>query len=101
VSQAKHSVAMTATVHESARRHLLRADGQEDLTFALWRPSRGRTRMTALIETLILPRDGDRTVHGNVSFHAAYLQRAMTEAAKAGAGLASLHSHPLGRHGKT
>ncbi|MCP3478033.1 ThiF family adenylyltransferase (plasmid) [Bradyrhizobium sp. CCGUVB1N3] len=97
MSQATHSVAMTTTVHESARRHLLRADGQEDLTFALWRPSRGCTRMTALIETLILPREGDRTVHGNVSFHATYLQRAMTEAAKAGAGLALLHSHPLGR----
>jgi hypothetical protein len=97
VSRAARSIALTGSVDESARKHLLRADRQEDLTFAIWRPSTGQTRKTALIERLILPREGERTVHGNVSFHPAYLERALSEAAAAGAGLALLHSHPHGR----
>jgi hypothetical protein len=96
VSRAAYSVALAGQLDESARKHLLRADHQEDLTFAIWRPSTGQTRKTALIERLILPGDGDRTVHGNVSFHPAYLERALSEAAAAGAGLALLHSHPGG-----
>lgn len=91
------SVAMTGAVDAAAAAHLLRADGQEDLCFALWYPSRGASRTTALIERLILPRDGERNVHGNVSFEPAFLERALGEAAAAGAGLALMHSHPLGR----
>ena len=45
-----HSVAMPDGVNAEARKHLLRADGQEDLTFALWRPSAGETRFSGLIE---------------------------------------------------
>lgn len=80
-----------------AQGHLLRADGQEDLCFALWNPSRGRRRTTALIQRLIPPGEGDRDVHGNASFNPAYLQRALVEAAGARAGLALLHSHPCGQ----
>jgi hypothetical protein len=97
MSRAAYSVALAEPVDELARKHLLRADRQEDLTFALWRPSAGQTRRTALIERLVLPRDGERTIHGNVSFHPTYLERALGEAAAVGAGLALLHSHPLGR----
>jgi hypothetical protein len=89
---------MTAEVDAAARAHLLRRDRQEDLCFGLWHPSRGETRTTAIIERLILPCEGERNVHGNVSFEAAFLERALTEAAAAGAGVALLHSHPLG-HG--
>ena len=53
MSRATHSVALAASIDESARKHLLRADRQEDLTFAIWRPSTGQTRKTALIERLV------------------------------------------------
>ena len=97
MSQVKLSAAMTEEVAREARSHLLRADHQEDLCFALWYPSRGRNRLTALIQRLILPGEGDRNIHGNVSFQPAYLERALSEAAAAGAGLALLHSHPRGK----
>src|SRR5439155_24157820 len=73
----QRSVAMTGAVDASAAAHLLRVDGQEDLCFALWYPSRGSSRATALVERLILPRDGERNVHGNVSFGPAFLERAL------------------------
>ena len=97
MSRVERSIAMTAEVDRLARRHLLRSDRQEDICFGLWRGSRGQTRTTALIERLILPREGERNVHGNASFEPGFLERAMSEAAAAGAGLALLHSHPLGR----
>lgn len=81
----------------AARGHLLRADPQEDLCFALWRPSRGRSRLTALIQRLILPKGGERNVHGNASFESAYFERALTMATAEKAGLALMHSHPRGR----
>jgi hypothetical protein len=96
VSRVFRSAAMTEPVNRAARDHLLRIDGQEDLCFALWRSSRGQNRTTALIERLILPSEGERNVHGNVSFEPAFFERALAEAATAGAGLALMHSHPLG-----
>jgi molybdopterin/thiamine biosynthesis adenylyltransferase len=97
MSRAERSAAMTAAVDRAAREHLLRFDRQEDICFGLWRVSKGQTRTTALIERLILPREGDRNVHGNASFEPIFLERAMAEAAASDAGLALLHSHPLGR----
>src|SRR5437867_4206998 len=96
VSRAAYSVAVTGDVAQAARRHLLRTDGQEDLCFALWHPSRGRSRMTALIYRLILPRAGDRHVHKNASFDPVFFERALSEAAADRAGLALMHSHPRG-----
>jgi hypothetical protein len=98
MSRAERSVAMTQKVDEQACANLLRSDRQEDICFALWRGSRGATRTTALIERLILPQDGERNIHGNASFEGRFLERAMAEAAATGAGLALMHSHPLG-HG--
>ncbi len=97
MSRAKHSTAMTGVVNATARRHLLRRDGQEDICFALWFPSTGRSRITALIHKILLPLPGERTVHGNVSFNPPFLERALAEAAARGAGVALLHSHPGGR----
>ena len=97
MSRAAYSVAMTGEVASAASSHLLRADRQEDLCFALWQPSRGRTRTTALLSKLILPLEGDRNVHRNASFNPVYFERALSEAAAQGAGLALMHSHPRGR----
>jgi hypothetical protein len=88
---------MTTATYRILSRHLLRADGQEDLTFALWRPSAGRSRQTALLTEVLLPRPGERTVHGNVGFGPPFLERAFDEALEAGAGISFLHSHPGGR----
>jgi len=54
------SAALTEVLNESALKHLLRVDHQEDLCFALWTLSQGITRRTALLHTLILPNDGER-----------------------------------------
>jgi hypothetical protein len=97
MSRAAFSVAMTETLGASARQHLLRADRQEDLCFALWHPSTGQTRKTALVYRLLLPLPGERNVHGNASFEPQYFQRALSEAATDGAGVALMHSHPGSR----
>ena len=92
------TVALTADVNERARAHLLRYfsvdELQEELCFALWRPSTGLTRRSALIDDVILPEDGERELHGNASFTQAYVRRAVRKAREQNAGLAFMHSHP-------
>ena len=90
----KYSIALAGEVHQQAANHLIRNDMQEDLCFAIWFPSQGKQRKSALIQRLILPLDGERNVHGNVSFNSNYLARAIQEARNADGGLAFLHSHP-------
>jgi molybdopterin-synthase adenylyltransferase len=89
-----YRVAMTGPVDDQLCSHLLRADGDEDLCFALWRPSSGASRNTALIVEAVLPLVGERHVHGNASFESRYLLRATALAAQQECGLALLHSHP-------
>ncbi len=88
------SAAIPVAVHDQAMRHLIRADRQEDVCFALWNPSNGRTRTTALLVELILPDSGDRVVHGNVEFTSQYFERSLGRALESSQGLALLHSHP-------
>ena len=90
----KYSVAMPELIGQLLRAHLTRADRQEDLCFAVWKPSRGRTRNTALIADVVLPGSGDRLVHGNASFQPQYVERAISAALAADGGIAFLHSHP-------
>jgi molybdopterin-synthase adenylyltransferase len=97
MSRTAYSVAMTGEVATAASTHLLRADRQEDLCFALWHPSQGRSRTTALVFKLILPLEGERNVHRNASFNLTSFERALSEAAAQGCGLALMHSHPRGR----
>lgn len=89
-----YSVALTSETNEALKAHLLRADGQEDLCYALWYPSQGASRYTALIAEPILPIPGDRAVHGNASTTGEYLGRALKLAMEKGSGVAFLHCHP-------
>jgi molybdopterin/thiamine biosynthesis adenylyltransferase len=89
----ERSVAMAESVDSELRYRLLRPDHQEDLTFALWTPSRGTTRETALLHTIVPPLQGDRQVHGNVSFNPAYVERVTAIAVREKCGVAFLHSH--------
>ena len=89
-----YSVAIPSRVNHGLMQHLLRPDGQEDLCFALWYPSTGTMRTTALIYESVLPLVGERVVHGNASFLPHYFERAIGSAIEKGAGLAFLHSHP-------
>lgn len=90
------SVAMPSGLHGQLVDHVDRPDGQEDLCFVLWHPSRGSERSTAVLREVVLPRDGDRQVHGNVSFNSQYFMRACDLAASTGGGVALVHSHPGG-----
>jgi molybdopterin-synthase adenylyltransferase len=94
---ARHSTAMSGTVAGALRAHLVRTDGQEDLCFATWRPSTGRRRRTALVIETVLPREGERHVHGNASFEMSYALRAAKFAAQRGEGIAFVHAHPEDR----
>jgi hypothetical protein len=87
------SVAMTSEVAMALRRHLKKPEArQEDLTFAVWRPSRGERRLTAVVQRVLLPGADERILQGNVAFTAAYLVRVLGEL-KEGEGLALIHSH--------
>ncbi|MGD0197169.1 MAG: ThiF family adenylyltransferase [Solirubrobacteraceae bacterium] len=92
-----YSAALTTETHETFTAHLARADGQEDLCFALYRLSAGASRTTALVHESVLPCPGEREVHGNAAFTGEYFLRAAATAADADAGLVLLHSHPRGR----
>lgn len=92
-NQEEFSVAIPATLNFTLKKHLLRADGQEDVAFALYKPSEGALRFTALIHEIILPEQGDRTVHGNVEIHPSYFRRACAIAAEKKSGVVLLHSH--------
>ena len=94
----RFDAALTGEAHSTSTRHLLqhyrREELQEDLCFALWRPSTGRERLTALIDEIILPEDDERLLHGNASFQPQFLARALGLARTKEAGLAFMHSHP-------
>ena len=93
-----YEVTFTAEANSISSEHLLQHyrcnKRQEDLCFALWRPSTGKSRRTALIDEIILPEQGERILHGNASFEPGYLVRALKIACEKKAGLAFMHSHP-------
>ena len=92
-------VILTSEADSNSSEHLLqhfrRNIRQEDLCFALWRPSTGQSRRTALIHRIIIPKNGERLLHGNASFEPDYLARAVKIACESKSGLAFLHSHPV------
>ena len=90
----KYSVAISEGLNQALSEHLIREDEQEDLCFALYAPSKGNTRFTGLISQLIFPLEGERLVHGNVSFLAAYFDRVTKLALQTDLGICFMHSHP-------
>jgi hypothetical protein len=88
------SIALAGEHHDRLSTHLTRDDGQEDVCFALWRPSTGGDRATAIITEAILPEPDERKVDRTAWFTGEYALRAARRAAAAGAGVALLHSHP-------
>ncbi len=91
-------VVFTSEADTAAKTHLLqhyrRGEKQEDLCFALWRPSTGRVRRVALIDEIVLPKKDERILHGNVSFKPSYLARVVRTAREKKAGMVFMHSHP-------
>ncbi|MFJ6347123.1 HesA/MoeB/ThiF family protein [Pseudarthrobacter oxydans] len=88
---------MTADIHVTLTRHLIREDGDEDLCLAMYAPSTGARRDTALIREACLPLEGEREVHGNATVTGRYVLRVAREARNHGLGVVILHSHPCGR----
>ena len=97
MSSVGYSVVMRSEVAAALRRHLLqhikRGQQQEDLCFALWKPSTGKTRTTAVLTEIVLPVANERRLHGGASFLPNYLDRVAEAAMSRNAGIALLHSH--------
>jgi len=89
-----HSVALTSQIHDRLCRHLLQQVDQEDVCFAIWHPSIGKTRTSALVNDILLPEAGDRLLHGNASVTSAFFEKALDKAREHRGGVAFLHSHP-------
>ncbi len=94
----RFEAALPETLAEEAKDHLLgrfrQRERQEDLCFALWRPSTAASRTTGIVTELLLPLDGERNLHGNASFEPRYLGRAARRACQTNTGVAFMHSHP-------
>lgn len=88
------STVLPEALNDDLKKILIRKDGQEDLLFALWTPSIGNNRFTAVVNEIIFPEDGDRNIHGNASYNYQYLLRVCKIAMQKGMGIALLHSHP-------
>lgn len=97
MSSVSYSVTLTSAVAAQLHCHLLQhiTQGmlQEDLCFALWRPSTGRSRNSAIVTEIILPKNDERELHGGASFLPNYVERATATALEHDAGIAFLHSH--------
>lgn len=91
----KYSVALSEDNNDVFVNHLLREDKQEDLCFCLYAPVTGNDRYSGVINTILLPKMGDRNVHGNASFNSQYFDRVITAALNQNLGIGFIHSHPV------
>ena len=93
-----YRVIVREALHRQLSDHLLsglrRGRLQEEACLALWRRGDGFNRYTGILADIVLPEDGDRDLHGNVTVHGGYLNRVLDRALKEQAGVAVLHSHP-------
>ena len=97
MSGAQYSVVLASDLARELESHLLQhiTQGiqQEDLCFALWRPSTGASRTTAVLTDVIAPLDGERLLHKGASFLPEFLERVFDAALLHKTGIAFLHSH--------
>ena len=91
-----YKVNIPENINEQLKKHLIRADGQEDLCFALYNSVTGTNTLAAVIKEIIFPAQGDREVHGNVSFTSQYFDRVSKLALEKQCGICFMHSHPAG-----
>lgn len=89
--QTVFSVAFTETIDDELSNYFSNKD-EEDLTFGLWVPSQGNSRFTAIVQKIILPKDGDRNIHGNVSFNSQYVHKILNHVSNQ-FGIVLIHSH--------
>ena len=93
-----HRVVIREALHRELASHLLsrfqEGFGQEEACLALWHRGDGFNRYTGIIGEVMLPRDGERDLHGNVTVRSGYLNRVLDRALAERAGVAVLHSHP-------
>ncbi|HEX2628140.1 MAG TPA: ThiF family adenylyltransferase [Chitinophagaceae bacterium] len=87
------SVAISATLNSQLIHHLHPKGRQEEVAFALYKPSLGKLRFTALIHEIILPEKDERVLQGNVKINPAFFRRACKKALADESGIALLHSH--------
>jgi molybdopterin-synthase adenylyltransferase len=92
LQQRELAVAMTGDLDAELRHHFAHEGIQEDLTFAIWRPSLGNRRMSFVLDRALLPDKEERILEGNVSFTSDYLSRVLASL-KPGTGIALIHSH--------
>lgn len=94
----KYRVVIRETLHQELTKHLLHGlrHGmlQEEACLALWRRGDGYNRYTGVLIEVVLPKYGERDLHGNVTIHDRYLNRVLDRALEKNAGVAVLHSHP-------
>ncbi len=86
------SVAMTQELDRELGVHVHKPRRQEDLAFAYWYPSYGAQRLTAVLNRVVWPVEGDRILSGNVSFLPDYIGRVLEESPPR-AGVALIHGH--------
>jgi molybdopterin-synthase adenylyltransferase len=91
----EYCVSIPEELDHQLQDYLIREDGDEDLIFALWLPSYGNQRTTALVKEIIFPVEGDRQRHGNVSYNPKYFKGVCDKAMKEGMGVCFIHSHPF------
>jgi molybdopterin-synthase adenylyltransferase len=92
------SVLMTDEIDQILGTHLNRRDRQEELCFGLFNASIGSERYTGIVDEIMLPEEGDRNVHGNVSFNPQYYDRVLARAVKRSKGIVLIHCHPTAKY---
>ena len=94
----RYRVVLREALHQRLADHLSSGfqgdDLQEEACLALWRRGDGCNRYTGILGEVVLPQDGDRDLHGNVTVQGGYLNRVVDRALQMNAGIAVLHSHP-------